>query len=528
MTALPKQIDQISAEKKSDQKLVDLLKSRQSSELVVGFSGPIGCDIASVIQITGASLRNKGYEIITVKLSNLLKDCLEQDPTLVTENVTGAPALQRYRNLQEVGKQIRAQTENDAILAEYAVKEVSAHRAKYARPDGDGPTVPRRVAYLIDQLKRPEEVEFLRILYRNLFFQIGVTKIYDNRIEGLEKEGLSSDEAKELERIDRNENEKHGQKLEKTLHLSDFFIRNDSHQDAKSSINRVVDLIHGDLSHTPTLMEQGMYAAYAAGLNSACMSRQVGAAIMAEDGQILATGCNDVPKAGGGLYNSSDSNSDHRCLRQPDGMCHNVAHKRELQNDIGEIIKSASGITDSNILQSLLDGIYSNTRLKDLIEFSRSVHAEMDAIVSLARNGGFSTKGATLYTTTFPCHSCARHIVAAGISEVIYIEPYEKSLAKDLHSDSISFTFSETEAQNSNKVRFKHFEGVAPTRFTQLFQFRERKDNTGKFISISPIGAATKIPEYLDNYQDFEAKTVANFTEEMRKISKVSLTDFKK
>ena len=213
MTALPKQIDQISAEKKSDQKLVDLLKSRQSSELVVGFSGPIGCDIASVIQITGASLRNKGYEIITVKLSNLLKDCLEQDPTLVTENVTGAPALQRYRNLQEVGKQIRAQTENDAILAEYAVKEVSAHRAKYARPDGDGPTVPRRVAYLIDQLKRPEEVEFLRILYRNLFFQIGVTKIYDNRIEGLEKEGLSSDEAKELERIDRNENEKHGQKL---------------------------------------------------------------------------------------------------------------------------------------------------------------------------------------------------------------------------------------------------------------------------------------------------------------------------
>ncbi|ATR77806.1 hypothetical protein CTI69_29345 (plasmid) [Klebsiella pneumoniae] len=34
----------------------------------------------------------------------------------------------------------------------------------------------------------------------------------------------------------------------------------------------------------------------------------------------------------------------------------------------------------------------------------------MDAITSLARlgNGGFSDK--VLYTTTFPCHNCARHI----------------------------------------------------------------------------------------------------------------------
>ena len=48
------------------------------------------------------------------------------------------------------------------------------------------------------------------------------------------------------------------------------------------------------------------------------------------------------------------------------------------------------------------------------------------------------TAGTTLYTTTFPCHNCTRHIVAAGISRVVYVKPYPKSLAFQLHYDSIS------------------------------------------------------------------------------------------
>lgn len=59
----------------------------------------------------------------------------------------------------------------------------------------------------------------------------------------------------------------------------------------------------------------------------------------------------------------------------------------------------------------------------------------MDAIVSVVCAGNNSLDGCEMFTTTFPCHICAKHIIAAGIKAVYYIEPYEKSLAIELHDD---------------------------------------------------------------------------------------------
>jgi hypothetical protein len=52
----------------------------------------------------------------------------------------------------------------------------------------------------------------------------------------------------------------------------------------------------------------------------------------------------------------------------------------------------------------------------DITEFGCSVHAEMEALLACARSGR-SARGAILYTTTFVCHNCTRHIIAAGISK---------------------------------------------------------------------------------------------------------------
>ena len=81
----------------------------------------------------------------------------------------------------------------------------------------------------------------------------------------------------------------------------------------------------------------------------------------------------------------------------------------------------------------LLKGI----RIMQPLEYGRAVHAEMAAIVEAAVRG-VPIRGGTLYTTTFPCHECARHIIAAGIARVVFIEPYPKSLAAQLHDDSIA------------------------------------------------------------------------------------------
>ena len=52
-----------------------------------------------------------------------------------------------------------------------------------------------------------------------------------------------------------------------------------------------------------------------------------------------------------------------------------------------------------------------------------ATHAEANAIAFAARQG-ISTEGATLYLTLAPCEVCARLLIAAGISRVVYSEAY--------------------------------------------------------------------------------------------------------
>ncbi len=114
------------------------------------------------------------------------------------------------------------------------------------------------------------------------------------------------------------------------------------------------------------------------------------------------------------------------------------------------------------------------------------VHAEMESILSCARSE-ISTYRTTLYCTTFPCHNCAKHIVASGITKVVYIEPYPKSKAFDFHKDSIT---SSENIDDKEKVIFEPFVGVGPRCFFNQFSINlgvgykiERKDkSTGKVM----------------------------------------------
>lgn len=45
------------------------------------------------------------------------------------------------------------------------------------------------------------------------------------------------------------------------------------------------------------------------------------------------------------------------------------------------------------------------------------VHAELNAVL----NASGSVSGATLYTTLFPCNECAKIIIQAGITEIVYL-----------------------------------------------------------------------------------------------------------
>jgi len=60
-----------------------------------------------------------------------------------------------------------------------------------------------------------------------------------------------------------------------------------------------------------------------------------------------------------------------------------------------------------------------------------SMHAEADTISQAAR-AGISLKGASLYTSTFPCINCAFLIAASGISKLYYAEEYSNLNAEEI------------------------------------------------------------------------------------------------
>jgi dCMP deaminase len=53
----------------------------------------------------------------------------------------------------------------------------------------------------------------------------------------------------------------------------------------------------------------------------------------------------------------------------------------------------------------------------------RTIHAETNAIIQAALHG-VSTKGATCYVTHFPCISCAKALINAGIVRIVYDAAY--------------------------------------------------------------------------------------------------------
>jgi deoxycytidylate deaminase len=115
--------------------------------------------------------------------------------------------------------------------------------------------------------------------------------------------------------------------------------------------------------------------------------------------------------------------------------------KRLATGEILERLKAKKWLAPnrSSTQVAQFEKLIEGTRITNLIEFNRAVHAEMAALTDAARRG-VSVRGCVLHATTFPCHGCAKHIVAAGIRRVVYVEPYPKSLAEELHSDAVAMT----------------------------------------------------------------------------------------
>lgn len=146
------------------------------------------------------------------------------------------------------------------------------------------------------------------------------------------------------------------------------------------------------MSHTdgkrlrPGWDEYFMQVAEVVSRRSTCLRRSIGAVIV-RDKRILTTGYNGAPS---GLAHCTDIG----CLREKLGV--------------------PSG---------------------ERTEICRGLHAEQNAIIQAAKYG-ISVEGSTIYSTTEPCSLCAKMLINAGITRVVYDVPYPDNLSRELFKES--------------------------------------------------------------------------------------------
>jgi deoxycytidylate deaminase len=499
--------------------------SQLSKELVIGLVGYAGAGCSAAASRIRILLEEASYIVQLIKLSDLIsgRSATNVVPKIEAGIREGKTRFDRACALQNMGDQFRKQHGPSALSALVVRKIIDLRGASRA---GE-----QKIAFVLDSLKHPDEIGLLRRVYDTSFRLVAVhcerstreKRLIGSNHSSAKFKGVDDVNVKKfMERDEKDIGVSHGQQVREAFYLADFFIDNNVASQAGENLNvdldRFVNLLLGSGVVRPTRSERAMYHAHAAALQSSCLSRQVGAALTSRDGAILGTGTNDVPRFGGGVYDE-DSSPDHRCFawKWTDGKiefkgCHNQRRKVRLREDIASWL--AENLTDHLALAAhpkpksgmdtaaaarreaaarirsefldhtdLLEGL---PGIKEIVEYSRSIHAEMSALLSASRSG-ISPVGTSLYCTTYPCHNCARHLVCAGVEQVYYIEPYVKSLAAELHYDAITTELPKLDAggvrPKADKMVIVPFTGVGPRMYEDFFVKRgELKDSRGSYL----------------------------------------------
>jgi deoxycytidylate deaminase len=464
-------------------------------ELVLGLVYGAGTESEPFERLLRDCLRRYGYELRTVHLS-------ANFPVMFGKADFKREAPNAMRQLQDMGDRLREATREKEILGHLAAFLIASQRTQRRAAGADG-----RVAWLVRSLKRPEEVRALRRIYGPRFVLFGLhapesvrqRNAANNRERwaNVTSRRFDAEATADIRRDEQDRTNAHGQRVRDTFAQADFFVDGRSARRLDDTLPRTIRLIFGEPFEPPHRDEQAMYAAFTAGLRSAEMGRQVGAAIMSMEGDVIAVGTNEVPAGGGGLYWSPDQPDGRDFARQPPldsntlwqrrvarELLVRMAHTGWLNRKRAVRLDDGDFDIDETALDVFLAGL-DGTRFRAITEFGRSVHAEMDAITSTARRG-IAIADATLACTTFPCHNCTRHLIAAGIARAIYIHPYMKSLARDLHEDALVIE-PELPGPIQGKLVLEQYIGVAPRVYPQYFDFgqTDRKEGHGRAMRLS-------------------------------------------
>lgn len=500
---------------------IDPLVPAPAPELVIGIVSPAGSRRATLVELIQNELKEYGYGTQHIKLSDLIS-LVPKHKNIHSDN-TEEPG--RTIALMDAGNEVRMDSGLGDALAILAITEIKNRREAVQdfSNAGTGGDYCQRVAYILDSLKHPDEVNTLRSVYGQGFQLVSGYSRREIRVKNLAAriasskcdpqgiDGYKSDAEKIVQRDSNEATNKLGQKVQSCFPLADFFVDLDfPGGEQKRVISRYLEVLFDNPFVTPARDEVGMFHAEAASWRSSDLSRQVGAAICNSEGNVLSVGCNEAPRAHGGLYWEGDA-GDGRDFQR--GRNEGGEQKRLVVAEIFERMSqderfATSGIDRltelrNKVIKGCDDPVLEGLQALNVIEYGRTVHAEMAALSDAAARG-VPVKGATMYVNTFPCHLCARHVVAAGIQRVVYVEPYPKSLVATLFDDSVVVE-PEPGGAVKDKVVFEAFTGVAPRAYRFSFCLTgRRKDATGRPVRWRKAAATTKMKRYVPSYLAME------------------------
>jgi deoxycytidylate deaminase len=498
-------------------------------ELVIALVTPAGSRRADLLSALDRALGSVGYAMRHIRLSELLKRC-----STVWCSPVGTNEAERISHYQKMGNAFRATLADGAALARASIASIREQRRAAT---GHANVPGSRIAYVLDQLKHPDEVDFLREVYGSCFFLIAghaPQKVRETELAaeiaksaGHAGEGVAyRSHAHDLIQHDDSEEETFGQNTRDTYPKADFFVDLGIEGNAAPELQRFIELLFGHPFHTPTHAEYAMYQASAASRRSSDDSRQVGAAITTATGDVIAVGANEAPFRGGGLYWAGESPDarDQALTRSGDDRAADIKASalRELLDRLdsqGWLVKdeTRTSVQRAHALLPHLKG----TQFINIGEFGRTVHAEMASLLDAARRG-VSVDGNAMYVTTFPCHNCAKHIIAAGIRKVIYLEPYPKSRAGFLHKEEIELD-PEPGHDYGRKLAFWRFSGVAPRQYHQLFGMADRGSKKGLSLQKWLTNRTTTSPRHV-----IRNAPAAYLAAEQEELNKLPAEDFER
>lgn len=360
--------------------------------------------------------------------------------------------------------------------------------------------------FIIDSFRNPMEVSFFRERYGSFFLcsVYASREIRNNRLLSKYNRKLSEERDKRDSGEKNDTKDLNKQDVTDCVLLADYSINNETNdgenKELKDKIIRLLCLIEKPGSTLPTADETFMNVAYTLSLRSTCISRNVGAVITNPDGFIIGAGWNDVGTgqigcsrrcikdlntisgedsilsvwkneyrkfvSNGLLEKYNDSN--YFCFKDLESqlkICEKIdklVENFKLEERLKEI-SSTQFLPDTinnfvNLNSDLKEHIKNNLKIKRL-EYARALHAEENAILQVATNGGIGIKGGTIYTTTFPCELCAKKIYQSGLNRIVYTEPYPNSISENIFlKDGI------------RNIKVEQFEGVKSASYYRLFK----------------------------------------------------------